>query len=143
MALPTISVINFSSNVDDRRAQQAIRVVNRQIQEDFAPIWGTAWELRLHASAADPSDPDALIEEPVQGEGVLYLVREGTLAGALGYHWMNTAERPYGFVFTEHVDEWTVTLSHEALELIVDPTANVLVHLADTQRTTVRLTLHQ
>jgi len=38
---------------------------------------------------------------------------------------------PYGFVFTQLSEEigenWTVTLSHEALELILDPEANLLV----------------
>ena len=45
---------------------------------------------------------------------------------------------PFGFVFTELVKEmdepWTVTLSHEALELIGDPEVNLLVagpHPAD------------
>ena len=126
MTNPSISVINFSTNIDDREAQRAIRAVNRQINEDFAPVWGTAWDLRLHASGVDPQGPD-LEDEPVRGEGVLYLVDEGTLPGALGFHAINAAEIPFGFVFTENVNEWTVTLSHEALEMMIDPTANILV----------------
>jgi hypothetical protein len=38
---------------------------------------------------------------------------------------------PYGFVFKELSDEldeeWTVTLSHEAMELIADPESNLYV----------------
>ena len=126
MALPTISVINFTE-LNDSDVQRAVRAINRQIAEDFAPVWGANWELLLHASAADPADPDSLEEEPVRGEGVLYLIDESTLPGALGFHDINTAEIPFGFVFLLNQDDWTVTLSHEALELIIDPTANVLV----------------
>jgi hypothetical protein len=56
-------------------------------------------------------------------------VNESTLPGALGYHFINAAEVPFGFVFVldPNSNEWTITLSHEALEMIIDPTANVLV----------------
>ena len=128
MGRPTISTINFSQ-LDDRVVQRAIRAVNRQITEDFSGVWGSDWELVLHASAANPNDPDNLPNEPVRGAGVLYLVDESTLPGALGYHFINGAEVPFGFVFVLDPggNEWTITLSHEALEMIIDPTANVLV----------------
>ncbi len=42
MALPSISVINFAPTLDDRDIQNAIRAVNRQVLEDFAPIWAGA-----------------------------------------------------------------------------------------------------
>ena len=127
MAFPTISVINFTRDLTDREVQEAIRAVNRQITEDFAPVWGAIWDLRLHASPFDLAELETVAEDPVQGEAVLYLVDESHLPGAAGYHAMNNAEKPYGFVFITDPNEWTVTLSHEALELIIDPTVNVLV----------------
>ncbi len=126
MPFPTISVVNFSDRTDDV-VQAAIRAVNRQIQEDFAPIWGAVWDLRLHGSSFDPNDIDSLVEEFIQGEAVLYLVDEAHLPGAAGYHAINGREMPYGFVFITDPNDWTVTLSHEALELIIDPTVNVMV----------------
>ena len=126
MPFPTISVVNFSDQ-SDSDVQAAIRAVNRQIQEDFAPIWGAVWDLRLHGSSFDPKDIASLVEEFVQGEAVLYIVEEGHLPGAAGYHAINGREMPYGFVFITDPDDWTVTLSHEALELIIDPTVNVVV----------------
>lgn len=126
MSLPDIAVINFSS-VSDREAQRAIRAVNRQVIEDFMPIWGAGYVSKLHASRFNPAaDPDILEEGPVPAEAVLYLVDQPHLAGALGYHSINNSEVPVGFVFTD-LGEWTVTLSHEVLELIVDPTVNILV----------------
>jgi hypothetical protein len=126
MALPSIAVINFS-NVSDPDVQHALRAVNRQIQEDFMPIWGQGRELQLQASRVDPTAPSVNLEEElVSADSVLYLVTESTLPGALGYHDMNTSEVPVGFVFTA-LGDWTITLSHEALELIVDPTVNIFV----------------
>ncbi|MBT5457395.1 MAG: hypothetical protein HOK82_12365, partial [Rhodospirillaceae bacterium] len=126
MAFPTISVVNFSE-LDDRDLQIAIRAVNRQIQEDFAPVWGTVWNLQLHGSGFNANDIENLQEEFIQGEAVLYMVDEGHVPNAAGYHSINGREMPFGFVFITDPDDWTVTLSHEALELIIDPTVNVLV----------------
>ncbi len=126
MSVPSISVINFSP-VNDQDAQEAIRAVNRQVTEDFASVWGSAHTLRLHAPSFDPAHPDSLAEESIRGEGVIYLVDEATLPGALGYHDLNTRAVPVGFVFVTDPNDWTVTLSHEVLELIMDPTVNIFV----------------
>jgi hypothetical protein len=132
MYRPTISVLNFSTLISDAEAQEVIRVVNRQVNEDFAPIWGISRDMKLHASEFDPKNSASLTEEPVKGDSVMYLVNKGTLAGALGYHDLNGWGVPVGFVFLSDGDGnlnpgWTTTLSHEVLELIADPTANVLV----------------
>lgn len=125
MTLPSIAIINFSSK-SDQDVQDAIRVVNRQIREDFMPIWGSGRDLLLRASPFSPANPDTLTEDPVQADSVIYLVDESSLPGALGYHDMNAREVPVGFVFVLSGD-WTVTLSHEVLELIIDPTVNIFL----------------
>ena len=125
MPIPVIAVINFSA-VSDRVAQEAIRAVNRQVTEDFMPIWGSGYRCKLHASPFAPDQPDVIQKDPVQAEAVVYLVDDANIAGALGYHDLNNAEVPVGFVFT-NLGDWTVTFSHEVLELIVDPTVNILV----------------
>ena len=122
---PDIAIINFSS-VNDRTVQRAVRAVNRQVNEDFSPIWGSAYACKIHAPAYDVAQPDQLAEDPVPAEAVIYLVDSAHLEGALGYHSINSAEVPIGFVFTD-LGDWTVTLSHEVLELIVDPTVNIFV----------------
>lgn len=127
MSLPSIAIINFSLHAGDQEVQDAIRAVNRQIVEDFVPIWGQGRILRLHASSFDPADPDTFPEEPVQADSVIYLVDQPTLPGALGYHDMNARGLPYGFVFLLNLADWATTLSHEALELISDPTVNIFV----------------
>lgn len=131
MPLPTMSVINFVTGLSDSVVQDVIRAVNRQVLEDFAPVWGAAYSLRLHASQFDPAkDIGEITQERVRGESVMYLIDEATLPGVLGYHTRNTINVPVGFVFVTDLDDqdqWTTTLSHEVLELIIDPTVNVLV----------------
>ena len=123
--LPNISVINFSPKLKDHDVQEAIRAVNRQIAEDFVPIWGNGRSLILHAASFNPLELASLMQEPVRASGVVYLVDEATLPGALGYHDVNARDIPVGFVFVLNHNDWTVTLSHEVLEMIIDPTINL------------------
>ncbi len=125
MELPSIAIINFSS-LNDVEVQNAVRAVNRQIKEDFMPIWGCGRICKLHESAFNTDDIEALAEEHVNADSVIYLIDESTLEGALGFHSINTRELAFGFVFVNQGD-WTITLSHEVLELIVDPTVNIFL----------------
>lgn len=127
MSIPTCAVINFSSSLNDAVVQEAIRVMNRQVMEDFMPIWGYGRTLKLLAASFDPNNDDSLKEEKVPADSVMYLVDESSVEGALGYHDLNTRDIPVGFVFVLDPNDWTVTFSHEVLELILDPTVNILV----------------
>lgn len=124
-----ITVVNMSKRVSDDKVQEVIRAVNRQVREDFAPYWSLGATLRLEGKSKKA--PDALGLPDMRGDAVLYLWDKVDVPGALGYHDANARGIPYGFVFTELEqalnEEWTVTLSHEALELIADPLANLLV----------------
>jgi hypothetical protein len=125
-----ISVINHTAGqLSDIEVQQAIRAINRQIAEDFFPYWSLGATLRLEGKSS--SSPDAQDPADMRGDAVLYLWNETDVDGALGYHDRNNQGIPFGFVFTDLVasigESWTVTLSHEALELIGDPEVNLLV----------------
>lgn len=124
-----ISVINHTNGqLSDEEVQVAIRAINRQIAEDFVPYWSMSATLRLEGHGSDR--PDARSPADMRGEAVLYLWDETDVPGALGYHDLNDAGIPFGFVFTDLAaalgENWTVTLSHEALELIADPDVNLL-----------------
>ena len=125
-----ISVINHTSGkVSDQELQFAIRAINRQIREDFEPYWSLGATLRLEGRTG--RQPDAQDTTDMRGDAVIYLWDESDVPGALGYHDRNFRGIPFGFVFTELSTEigenWSVTLSHEALELIADPEVNLLV----------------
>lgn len=125
-----ISVINMTHGLlSDKEIQTAIRAINRQISEDFAPYWNISGTLRLEGSSTP--QPDKRNLRDMRGDAVLYIWDESDVPNALGYHASNFRGIPYGFVFIDiasDLDEsWTVTLSHEALELLGDQQANLLV----------------
>ncbi|HEY0003340.1 MAG TPA: hypothetical protein VGB17_00920 [Pyrinomonadaceae bacterium] len=125
-----ISVINLTHGKHtDEEIQVAIRAINRQIAHDFEPYWSLTAELRLEGCSSPKPRKHAIAD--MRGDAVLYLWDEVDVDGALGYHERNDRGIPFGVVFTELSQEmgehWSVTLSHEALELIGDPEVNLLV----------------
>lgn len=126
-----ISVHNYTNGaISDEKVQVALRAVNRQIHEDFAPYWGTGARLRLEGRSLEKPDvKQAAID--MHGDAVIYLWDEVDEERALGVHSRNHQGIPYGFVFKAVArrlpEPWTVTLSHEALEMIVNPEMNLLV----------------
>jgi len=125
-----ISVINHTNGrLQDEQVQAGIRAINRQITEDFEPYWSLGAQLRLEGRSGPQPTKQALPD--MRGDAVLYLWDKADIAGALGYHDRNNAGIPFGFVFLDIIEKygesWTVTLSHEALEAILDPEVNLLV----------------
>lgn len=136
-----ISVINHTAgHVSDEELQNAIRAINRQIREDYEPYWHIGGELRLEGKSGTKPSKQNLSD--MRGDAVLYLWNSVDVDEALGYHDANNRGIPFGFVFTELAkqlgENWSVTLSHEALELLGDPEVNLLVqgpHPAEPSRT--------
>lgn len=125
-----ISIINHTrGKLRDEDVLDVIRVLNRQVKEDFEPYWSMGATLRLEGMAGkrirrqDPSD--------MRGDAIIYLRDRANVDDALGYHHRNNRGIPFGFVFTDLAEEmeenWSATLSHEVLELIADPEVNLLV----------------
>jgi len=122
-----ISVVNFTRTLKDEAIQKVIRAVNLQIALDFEPYWHTGAVLRLEG-AGTRLRRQAPAE--LRGDAILYLWdKKADVSDAVGYHWANNKGLPYGFVFTQIArqmrEPWSVTFSHEALELIGDPEANL------------------
>ncbi|WLI91397.1 hypothetical protein Q4S45_09840 [Massilia sp. R2A-15] len=124
-----ISVVNFTHTIADLELHRVVRAINRQIAEDFAPYWGFGGSLRVEGPAGGNIDVAALQE--MRGDAILYIVDSARSDDALGYHARSLRGIPYGFVYldlcAELGDQWSTTLSHEALELFADPYCNLLV----------------
>jgi hypothetical protein len=125
-----ISIINHTNGkLSDEEVQHALRAINCQIKQDFEPYWSLGATVRLEGKAGTKPKQQELSD--MRGEAVIYLWDNVNVANALGYHDRNNRGIPFGFVFTELSqslgESWTVTLSHEALELIGDPEVNLLV----------------
>ena len=123
-----ISVINMSDrDLDDAELQAGIRAVNRQLTYDFAPYWGFGAQLRLEGKTGRKQGFD---QADMRGDAVLY-VRKKRGDDDDGFHTTHFGGIPYGFGYLDIAEtldkDWTVTLSHEALELVGDPELNLLV----------------
>jgi hypothetical protein len=135
-----ISVVNHTNTtISDEEVQATVRAINRQLQEDYRLSWGIDATLRLEGRGG--LQPDQQLVASMRGDAVIYLWDDSDVPGALGYHDRNNRGIPYGFVFTglsaQLGEPWSVTLSHEALELVGDLYVNQLVmgpHPADPSR---------
>lgn len=123
-----ISIINLTrGKLADEVIQRAIRAINRQIAQDFEPYWSFGATLRLEGTATGKPAKQHPVD--MRGDAVIYLLRQIDADDAQGYHDTYDCGIPYGFVLIDlELDpDWTVTLSHEALELVGDPQSNMLV----------------
>ncbi len=124
-----ISLINHSKTVTDAELQRVARAINRQISEDFEPYWSFGATLRLEGPVG--SRPHVNHPSDMRGDAVLYLVEGSSAIKATGFHVSNFADIPFGIVLLEMCrqmkEHWSITLSHEALELVGDPMANLFV----------------
>jgi len=115
-----IRLVNQSSirTVD---VQKAVKAINLQLTRDFGRYWAHS------ATVVLGGVPDA-----VKGDGVLYLSDTVNDEGILGYHGsVYSNAMPYGVVYTKLSEQlgekWTVTLSHEVLELALNAHVNLYV----------------
>lgn len=110
----TVAIINKSTALQDSNVQAAVPALQIQVSDHFAPIWGVDAQLVFIGKNQQPP-PDAW---------QLIVLDNSDQAGALGYHETKSGD-PIGYVFAK--DDlnaglsWTVTASHELLELLADP----------------------
>jgi len=128
-----IAVINESSEVSDAQVAQMVPALQVQVSRDFAPAWGIDADLRVIANRP-ASAP---------GEWWLAIIDDADQAGALGYHDLTSEGLPLGKVFARTTrlegGNWTVTASHELLEMLGDPDINLTVLVQDQNQNAGRL----
>ena len=128
-----VSVVNFTKGkkrLAQSKVEEVIRAVNRQIKEDFESYWHLQAELRLDSAASEKPGDAKAAHPSLRGDAILYLISDIDEDDYLGFHETHLTGIPYGVVCTaisdEMEEEWSITLSHEALELIADPEVNLL-----------------
>ena len=116
-----VAVVRKTSLVTDSQVAMACRALQTQVSRDFAPAWGS--DAKIVATVRPP-----------KGSWVVSLVDHVGIPGALGYHETSnhrTDGTPIGFVGIADDQKyglsWTVTLGHEVLEMLADPTANAVM----------------
>lgn len=114
-----ILIINESTTLTETEVEVAIPALQRQITEHFEPAWGFGADLRLTDSP------------PADASGCWWLViaDDSDQANALGYHDLTDQHLPISMVFARTALQlgasWTVTASHELLEMLADPGINL------------------
>ena len=116
-----IAVINSSSILSDAKVKAAVPALQTQVHRDFAPAWGIDADVTFVPSGS----------KPPKGAWWLVVLDNSDQAGALGYHDLTAEGMPLGKVFAATDKqaglEWTVTASHELLEMLADPDINLTV----------------
>ncbi|OHX36701.1 hypothetical protein BJL95_02150 [Methylomonas sp. LWB] len=116
-----VAVINASTVVKDEDFAKTVAALQIQVSRDFAPVWGIDATLRALSKQ----------EKPTAHEWWLAILDDSDQAGALGYHDLTSTGLPIGKVFAKtdlhYGDAWSVTASHELLEMLADPTINLTV----------------
>lgn len=120
-----LNVINDSTVVSDADAEPVVAALQRQVTEHLFPAWGVNAEL-VFTPKGKPTIPDAW---------PLVIADNSDTAGALGWHDLSQTGQPLGKIFAktdlDNGTSWTVTASHECLELLIDPDINLVVFRED------------
>jgi hypothetical protein len=126
LATTQISVINESTVLTDADVTPVVIALQQQVTNDFRPIWGTDAEIKMIPQGTQP---------PI-GTWWLVILDDSDQAGALGYHDLTPDGLPIGKVFAgsdlKAGTSWTVTASHELLEMLADPNINLTVFVQNT-----------
>lgn len=113
--------------IPPERLAKVVAALEKQLARDFAPVWGVSAELSLVPEG----------ELPPEDAWWLTLHDDTDRAGDLGYHDLTSAGLPLGkaFVTTAEADgmPWSVVLSHELLEMLIDPYLNLAAVIKDQQ----------
>jgi hypothetical protein len=122
----TIAVVNQSTAAAQSDLAPVVAALRKQVEEDFWPAWGIDAELDLIAhGAAAPATAWQLV-----------ILDDSDQAEALGYHETTAAGLPLGKVFARTTmrdgGQWSVTASHELLEMLADPEINLSVFVQNT-----------
>ena len=116
----TVAIINESTVLRNADVAAAIPAFQTQVTRDLLPVWG----VNAHVIFTTPTTT------PI-GAWVIALLDNSDQAGALGYHDITSAGLPLAKVFVKTTMDaglsWTVTVSHELLEMLLDPETNETV----------------
>jgi hypothetical protein len=121
MADIKVALINESTVLQDNAVEAILPALQKQVSRDLAPAWGVDADLIFIPRG----------QQPPSGTWWLVVLDSPDQAGMMGYHDLSNGGLPLGKVFAkadiERKLKWTVTVSHELLEMLVDPAINLAV----------------
>jgi hypothetical protein len=134
-----VAIVSLTGEIPTRQVLQVAAAVQKQITRDFTPFWG----LRATVDAfedlrsvpndylpvvvfGDPQELIGRLDFAVSEEYTAELVDDFERDRMSGLHLNAFTRQPFALVAASDA-AWSVTLSHEILELIADPFGNRLV----------------
>jgi hypothetical protein len=118
MPLPDIAITNASTCLTEAQVEAVLPALQKQASIDFRAYWQQDCTLSFLPNG----------QALTGGWWQIVIVDNPDQAGALGYHEMTSQGTPLGKVFAkldmQSGSSWTVTLSHELLEMLADPWIN-------------------
>jgi hypothetical protein len=105
--------------LSDDEVKAAMPAFQTQVHRDFASAWGVDADLAFTPHGSTPTT----------GSWWVVILDDSDVATALGYHDLTTEGLPLGKVFAKSDQllgyQWTVTATHELLEMLADPDVNL------------------
>jgi hypothetical protein len=139
-----IALVSVTREISTRDLLRAGAAVQKQLTRDFGPIWGLRATLDTFADLGSvPSDYHPVVvfgyaeelvgqlETAVGPEYTARLVDDFERGRLTGLHLNAFTRQPFALV--QASDAWSVTISHEVLEMIADPYGNRLIAAAHSQ----------
>ncbi len=124
-----IAVLNRSTVLADAEVQAIVPALQTQVRRDFAPVWGVDADLLFVAQSL----------EPAPGSWWVAVLDDSDQAAALGYHDLTPEGLPIAKVFANSDlrfgYKWSVTCSHEILEMLVDPDIDLTAFVQSSETT--------
>jgi len=112
MLTQQVAIVSGTPNITPSQLAQVAAAVQIQVNRDVTPIWGISAIITPFPTLDDiPS-------------GYYFIWITDNLPGVEGYH-QDEYGQPYAFV--KYGPKWPVTVSHECIEMLIDPHGNRLV----------------
>jgi hypothetical protein len=140
-----VALVSLTRDIPMRFVLQTAAAVQKQITRDFEPFWGLPATVDVFEDLGSvPSDYHPVIVfgdadevaaelSPLVGDRVAAeLIDEFEQQKMSGLHLNAYTRQPFALVAAS--DAWSVTVSHEILELIADPYGNRLIAATHPQR---------
>lgn len=116
-----IVAVNETTCLNDNQMQSCVAALATQASRDFCPAWG----IEIPSLTIIPVGTGV-----EKGTWELVFADNSNQAGALGYHETTNNGDPIGFCFAkddlDYGTSWTVTASHELLEMLADPLIDLI-----------------
>lgn len=124
-----IDVVNSSTVVSAAQLQAVVAAAQVQVNKHFGPAWGIDATLNIISKGKNANSRHWLIA----------VLDDADQANALGYHDVTAAGLPLAKVFARTTlqdgGHWSVTFTHELLEMLADPEINLTVFVQDSDIT--------